>query len=506
MPSRWDLQEQLADRRADEVLVGPAWVQGPHRMALAYPSPYRAGMSSLGFQWVLRQVRDAGIAAERAFLPDDPEAWRQARLSPCTIESQTPLGDFPIIAISLAYELELAGLVELLEDSGIPPLRKDRGPQHPVILLGGPITFSNPVPAAAFADALLLGEADETIAPAATAWFARKDREQWLDVIEALPGGYVPERHGARLPPVAKATDALLPARSMIWTPHTELSNMFLLEGERGCHRTCTFCVMRRSTNGGMRLVSPERIMDLIPDHAPKVGLVGAAISDHPRLVDLLETIVASGKGVGVSSLRADRVARKPRIAQLLRESGARTLTVASDAASQRLRRVISKGTSEKNLIECARQSGELGFDVLKVYMMVGIPGEEDLDMDELISFTTELAAHSRIALGIAPFVAKRMTPLDGTPFAGIKTVERRLKIIKQGLRTLGGRVDVRATSARWAWVEYVLAQGGEAAGAAVVEAVHRGGRFADYKRAFKALPPSDVRPWVAAGEAPLAM
>lgn len=504
MPSRWDLEQNERERVAREVRAGPALEQGPDRLALAYPSPYRAGMSSLGFQWVLRQLRDGGIAAERCFLPDDPAAWRQARLSPRTLETETPLGEFSIIAVSLAYELELAGLVELLEDAGIPPLRKDRGPGDPVVLLGGPITFSNPVPAAAFSDAILLGEADETIAPAAQAWFARTDREHWLDAIEALPGGYVPERHGARLPAVAKATDALLPARSMIWTPDTELSNMFLLEGERGCHRTCTFCVMRRSTNGGMRLVTPEHILSIIPEHAPKVGLVGAAISDHPKLVDLLQTIVDDGKGVGVSSLRADRVARKPQISQLLRESGARTLTVASDAASQRLRRLISKGTSEKNLLECARQAGEHNYDVLKVYMMVGIPGEEDSDLDELIDFTRQMAEHSRIALGIAPFVSKRMTPLDGEPFAGIKVVDRRLKIIQQGLRSMGGRAVVRATSARWAWVEYVLAQGGEAAGAAVVEAVHSGGRFADYKRAFKKLPESDFRPWAAAGEARL--
>lgn len=460
---------------------------------MAYPSPYRVGMSSLGFQWVLQQLRDAGLAAERAFLPDDPDAWQAARLAPFSLETETPLGDFPLIAVSLAYELEIAGLIRLLELAGIPPLRRDRRPDHPKILLGGPITFSNPLPAAPFVDAMLLGEADETAAPAANAFFEVERHEAWLDAIEALPGGFVPER-GKRLPAVAKATDALLPARSSIWTPDTELSDMFLLEAERGCHRQCSFCVMRRSTNGGMRLVTPERVLSFVPEAAPKVGLVGAAVSDHPHLLDLLETLVARGHGVGVSSLRADRVALRPRIAELLRQGGARTLTVASDAASARLRRTISKGTTEAHLFECARIAAEQGFEVLKVYMMLGLPGEEDADVDELIAFTTELAKLVPVALGVAPFVAKRNTPLDGTPFAGVNVVERRIAQLEKGLRRT--RASVRPTSAKWAWVEYMLAQGGPESGEAVLEATRSGGRFADWKRALKGVDEQTMRPW----------
>ena len=151
-----------------------------------------------------------------------------------------------------------------------------------------------------------------------------------------------------------------------------------------GCHRSCTFCVMRRSTNGGMRLVTPDRILSFIPDHAKRVGLVGAAISDHPKLPQLLEKIVNSGREVGVSSLRADRIARKPDISRLLRKGGYNTLTVASDAASHRLRKTISKGTLEKHIVECAKQAAEHKYKVLKVYMMLGLPDEQDEDIDEL--------------------------------------------------------------------------------------------------------------------------
>jgi len=294
---------------------------------------------------------------------------------------------------------------------------------------------------------------------------------------------------------VAKATDTMLPARSHILTPDTELRDMFLIEGERGCHRQCTFCVMRRSTNGGMRLVTPERIMSFVPEQAKRVGLVGAAISDHPKLVPLLEQIVASGREVGVSSLRADRIALKPRIAEVLREGGYKTLTVASDAASQRLRRTIAKGTTEKHLFACAELAAKHRYKVLKIYMMVGVPDETEADLEELLRFTREIAKIHNVSLGIAPFVAKRNTPLDGEPFAGIPEVERRLKRLKKGLR--GTRGEVRPTSARWAWVEYMLAQHGPGGGLAAYEAWRAGGKFSDYKRAFKSLEAGDYRPWV---------
>lgn len=475
MPSAVQLRAQLVALRERES-GAPLPRRGAGRVVMVYPSPYRAGMSSLGFQWIATCVADAGFAVERAFLPDDVDAWRAARLPVLTLESLTPLHTLPLLLVSLAYELELAGLVEVLRLSGIPPLRRDRGPGHPKVLLGGPLTFSNPVPAMPFVDAMLVGEADDTVGAAVAGFFETGT----LDGVAALPGGWVPE---LPLPAVAKADDTRLPARSRLRSPDTELHDMFLLEGERGCHRACTFCVMRRSTNGGMRLVTPDRLLELVPEGAKRVGLVGAAISDHPELVGLLGALVDRGLEVGVSSLRADRVALKPDVPRLLRAAGYQTLTVASDAASQRLRRTLSKGTTEAHLLACAEAARAHKFRVLKVYMMLGVPDETDDDVDELITFTRRLAGIHPVALGIAPFVAKRNTPLDRLPFAGIPVVEARLERLRRGLR--GVRAEVRPTSARWAWVEHHLAQGDEAAGVAVLRAVEQGGTFAAYKRAF---------------------
>ncbi len=395
----------------------------------------------------------------------------------------------------MAYELELAPLLAALLAAGIPPLARDRGPEHPLILGGGPLTFSNPLPLGPFLDAAILGEAEDVVARAVDALLTLP-RERALDTIESLPGGWVPERRPLDLPPLARAAPDSLPARSSVWSPDAALADMFLIEGERGCHRTCTFCVMRRATDGGMRLLDPQRVLDLVPPEAPRVGLVGAAISDHPRLPRIVEALVASGKGVGVSSLRADRVARHPELAELLRRGGYRTLTVASDAASQRLRRQLAKGTVERHLEACARLAARHGYDVLKVYMMLGVPGETEQDLQELVDFTRRLARIHRVSLGVAPFVAKRNTPLDGAPWAGIRTIEERLAFLRKGL---AGAAEVRPTSPRWAWVEYVLAQGGPATGEAVLAAVQAGGRFSDFRRALGAVSPADHRPWAAA-------
>lgn len=497
MSSRENERQKIVSRLKAE--KGSRFFQGGPRVALLYPSPYKAGMSSLGYQWILSQLLAAGLSAERAFLPDTMDTKHRNPI--LSYETQTPISNFPVIGISLAYELELAGLINCLKLAGIPPLRKDRGPQDPRIILGGPITFSNPLPAAPFVDAILLGESEEHVVQCFHSAI-HEAREDWLDEVEQTPGGFVPERHKVTLPPIAKATDILLPARSHIISPEAELRNMFLIEGERGCHRSCTFCVMRRSTNGGMRLVTPERILSFVPEYASRVGLVGAAISDHPKLIGLLEKIIESGREIGISSLRADRIARKPDISRLLRMGGYSTLTVASDAASQRLRRNISKGTLEKHLIECAKQAALHKYKLLKVYMMIGLPQEDQDDLDELIRFSQELAKIHPIALGVAPFVPKKNTPMDSANFAGIKAVEKRLKYIQKGLRPTKGRAVLRSTSARWAWVEYKLAQGGPEMGLAVLRAVEDGGKFADWKRHLSSVDEEKMSPWRATNRA----
>jgi len=198
--------------------------------------------------------------------------------------------------------------------------------------------------------------------------------------------------------------------------------------------------------------------------------------------------IVDGGRGVAVSSLRADRLDEE--LVGLLARGGYRTLTTASDGASQRLRDFVDRKTREEHLLRAARLARQFKMTRVKLYEMIGLPGETEADIDELIRFSRELARITPLSLGISPFVAKRYTPLDGAAFEPIASLEARLRRLRQGLR---GAVEMRSTSARWAWVEYMLSQSGESAGLAAMDAWQSGGSFQAWKDAFEA---REVRPY----------
>lgn len=448
-------------------------------------------MSSLGYQVIykiLNQLGHLGIAAERAFLPDSVSSFQDARVPLFTYETERIVGQAPAVLFSVAYELELTGLFTCLELASLPVLREHRTHRHPLVICGGPLTFSNPIPLGPFADIVVMGEAEEVLPRLIenlllANWGQESEhaRNELLHSLSQEVGLWIPKIHGEQLPKVAQCDNQLLPATSAILTPHTELRSMFLIEPERGCSRGCTYCVMRRSTNGGMRLVPLEKMKTLLPEGITRVGLVGAAVTDHPKLPQILQHIVEErGLEVGISSLRADRLTDD--IVKWLSKGGYRTLTVASDGASEKLRQDIDRKTKEKHLIRAAELAKTYGMRTLKVYMMVGLPGEIQEDLDELIRFTKELGKIVKTAIGVAPFVAKRNTPLDGTPFAGIKEIERRLQYIRKGL---GAAAEIRPTSARWAWVEYILAQGGMDAGLRAYQAYQAGGTFSAWQKAF---------------------
>ena len=460
---------------------------------MVYPSPYRVGMSSLGFQTLYRILNDDGPGAHRAFLPDAFEpaalAWPQPRQPILSYEQGRPISSYRTLAVSVSYELEITGLIRLLETAGIPVLAKDRTERDPIIIAGGPITTTNPSCLLPFVDLLMAGEGEQQLPAAIETIGQTRGRAAAIAEVASTPSAIVGELEPGLfepLPPQASVPKDLLPAFSAITTPNTELADMFLVEPERGCSRQCTFCVMRGPSTGGMRLLDLGVPLGLIPESASRVGLVGAAVTDHPKLEQLIDGIVRTGRGVGVSSLRADRLT--PELVANLARGGYRQITVASDGISQRLRNQLQRRIKAESLVHAADLvAADPVIRGLKLYQMIGVPGETEDDVDELIDFTSQLASKVRLTMTFSTFVAKRNTPLDGEPFIGVKAADARLKKIRKGLQ---GRATMRPQSPRWAHVEYLLAQRGPDGGHAALAAVHAGGRYRDWVRAFENVEP----------------
>jgi radical SAM superfamily enzyme YgiQ (UPF0313 family) len=478
----WEILSQVRQRVAEE--EGMLRKTALLKVALCHPTPYSVGMSSLGFQTIYREIHQhPDASAERAFLPDNPEEYRRNHQPVFTYEEEQPLSQFPAVAFSIAYELEITGIFEMLDLSGIPLLRQERTNNHPLIIAGGPQTVSNPAILFPFVDLIILGEGEDRIHQFLDA-VAEMKREDMLEYLSRLPGFYVPGISTIDIRVAGQSViveDSRLPAYSQILTPNTVLSSMFLIEPERGCSRSCNYCVMRCANSGGMRLVAPDKILSLIPDHVRRIGLVGAAVTDHPQMTEIVRQIVTGGREIGISSLRADRLNEE--FVRLLAQGGYRTLTTASDGVSQRMRDLVDRKIEERHLIRAAELVRMTGMQRLKLYQMVGFPGETMEDIEELIRFSLELSSIAPLSLSIAPFAAKRNTPLADAPFEPIASVSNKLSMIRAGLK---GKVEVKPSSARWAWIEYMLSQGNELAGLAAMDAWRNGNGFAAWKQAFK--------------------
>ncbi|WP_293173296.1 radical SAM protein [Oceanithermus sp.] len=471
------LRKRIRERLAGE--RGTIFKDAPFRVTLAYPNTYAVAMASLGFQTVYRLFNaEPDFAAERAFL-EDAELAPPGRL--VTYESGRYAGDAHIFGISVAFELDLVNVVRLLRAAGLEPLREARDPDDPPVLVGGPLTSSNPWPLAPFADVILIGDGEEMVPRLAEAYRQADSKAAFLDLVEGMPGVFLPDRD-RREPHWATAPLERLPVYSQIVAQHAEFPGAFLVEAERGCPRPCTFC-LARTMYGPTRNVPAERVLEVVPEGVTKVGLVGAALSDYPHVKRVGHALLERGIQLSVSSIRADRVDRE--LAELLKAGGLRTFTIASDGPSQRLRDLLKKQITEEHLLRAAELAREVGFRGFKLYQMIGLPTEADEDIEEMLDFTRRVAEITPVALGISPFVPKRHTPHFGDRFAGIKTIEARLKRIQKALRRLRPRVEVRSTSAKWAWIEAVIARGGPEVGLAALR-LEEGESFAGWKRALE--------------------
>jgi radical SAM superfamily enzyme YgiQ (UPF0313 family) len=444
-------------------------------VALAYPNTYYVAMSSLALQILYRRFNQRpDVVCERAFW--DKGGWQAGRPL-LSLETQQRVDEFPVWAFTISYEMDYFNVVEMLRQAGVPPLAADRDERWPLLIAGGPGITMNPEPMAPFFDAIVIGEGEEVVDTLVDTILdvGDDDRGELLAALDRIEGVYVPqlvpEWHG-RFPeveggPAPRRIKRLwvrhlehYPTVSSLYTPDTEFGGLHLMEIARGCGRGCRFCLA-----GYVYRPPREQPLELLLDwakeglkHRDKVGLISAAVSDHSQIDELAIRLRQMGAKLSVSSMRVDPISEP--LVRALRESGAQTLTIAPEAGSQRLRDVINKTQTEQQILEAVDLAAALDFPQLKLYFMIGHPGETDDDVQALVDLTlaTKGRFRRRLVINATPYVPKAHTPFQWEAMTDVATFERRQKFIQRSL----GRHDVavRADSPQWAAVQAVLARG----------------------------------------------
>ena len=493
--------------------VGREW--GHRRpVALVYPHEYHVGMSNLGFQTIYHLLNaHPNLTCERVFLPDDTllQEYQRSQTPLLSLESQRPLTDFAAVAFSLSFEPDYLNVLKILELAHIPLLAAERDGQFPAIVAGGVAAMLNPEPLASFLDAFFLGEGD---AQAAEFFDILTDPGQpdrsaaFKTLIAKIPGVYIPAAYQPdyhpdgtlrrftaapgfpeKIQPPHLADLEMYPVYSRLQAPGAEFSRMFLLEVNRGCGRGCRFCAAGFIYRP-LRHRSLASLQDQVPNASAartKIGLVGTAVSDHPELKNLLRQLTAAARPVGISSIRAD--CADPELFALLKQGDVKTVALAPEAGSERLRRVINKNLTETDLEQALLALHEAGLSQLRLYFLLGLPTENRQDVDDIPKLTKHLqhtvtkAASGRphlanLTLSLNSFVPKPFTPFQWASFAGVAELKDRIKRVKRELQGQP-RIRVHADLPKWAYYQALLARGDRRVGSLLLAAHQSGGDWA---------------------------
>jgi radical SAM superfamily enzyme YgiQ (UPF0313 family) len=513
MSQAWQQRERARDLLSKEV----GYVRKPHggklRVALAFPNTYFVGMSNLGFQTVYKLFNaEEDIVCERVFLPPKTELAAQlASGAPLvTLESQTLVREFDIFAFSVSFEWDYTNVLTLLRLAGIPRLAADRTAHDPLVMIGGAVTFVNPEPLAPFADIVSAGEGEALIPPLVRAFSAASDRADLLLQLVTERGFYVPAfydvqyapdgtiaafvpQQGTGAPPVVhkaalKTTDAVDPPATTIFTPDTEFGSRFLVEVVRGCANLCRFCWAGYNYLP-VRAFPKDRILQLAEQarpHSSRAGLVSIALCDHPDIEEILTGLVDMGYAISPASLRLDDLT--PTILDLLRRSGEKTITIAPETGSDRLRRVINKTVTNDEILAAAEMIFAAGIENLKLYFMIAIPTETDEDLVAIRDLTLQLRetmmTHARtrghvgrIVGSVNPLVPKPGTAYQWLPMEDDRSIERKIA----RMRALMAGIDnvyFNIKSERHSFYQALLSLGDRRVAPAIEAAERNGGNW----------------------------
>jgi radical SAM superfamily enzyme YgiQ (UPF0313 family) len=454
---------------------------GKLRIGIGYPNTYHVAQSSLAFQWVTELAgQSAEVGVERCYA--DPA------LVGTTLESCSPISDLDLLAWSCSFEPDAVGLLQTLARAGIPWCRQERGHRFPLLVLGGAVASINPLPLAPAIDVFCLGPAELLLPLLLQQMLSQPDRDLLLEDLADRDGFFVPrhhlDRHGRPLRRLRRVQlrdpEAAVPASHLV-TPHTEYSGRALVEISRGCPEHCRFCWISYSA-GRFHAYPMAALAERIGQLAAlgdRIGLVATAVGDHPQLAEILDLCRRQHLDVAVSSLRIP--AMKPEVLQPLAESGARSVTIAPEAGNDRLRAAIGKPIRNQQVLAAAATAQECGIDGLKLYFLIGLPGETDDDLLSIAGligqvreimdrFGRQRGRLATLHVGINLLVPKPYTPLHRQLMIDTGEARRRLAIIKKALRKLNNlRLDPPAIrEAQW---QGFLSRAGTAAFPLIAEA-----------------------------------
>ncbi|MBI1910983.1 MAG: radical SAM protein [Deltaproteobacteria bacterium] len=504
----WKIKKKIKEVLAKEKGTIHKDHGGRVSVCLVYPNTYSLGMTNLGFQSVYKLLNDIDdCVCERAFLPSAEELEEHERTSTplLSYESQSPLQQFDIIAFSLPFEDDYLNIPTIFELAGLPALSCQRHGISPLIVGGGVATSLNPEPLADFMDLFLLGEGEGSLEQFIELFAKLKDNgltKESLKEFDALAWAYVPSLYefsfdGARITGVEARAGAKKKIKAyknikldnfeipqnFVFTPDTEFKDTCLMEIERGCGRGCRFCAA-----GFLYLPPRWRNFDKVADAVKKgiestgkVGLIGTAVSEYPEIKEVVKTGVEESGIVTLSSLRLDKLDGD--FINLLKEGGYKTITLAPEAGTERMRGIINKGITDAEIMESVRLIAEAGFVKVKLYFIIGLPFETDEDAEGIVELSKRIKKAMKkgeLTLSVNPFVPKPFTPFQWSAFERIEVVEKRLSIIKKGVAKEHA-IILKAMSAREAYAQAFISRADRRAGKIILEASKKG-----WKKALK--------------------